>query len=107
KGTILQVKSKGIEAQGYDSPQGFVVLASSRAVRSETPSIHNYIRALRASLVERGVFVLDGGSYRVTQDYVFNSPSTAAGVILGQSANGRVLWHDKNGRTLKDIQEAG
>ncbi len=42
----------------------------------------------------------------MTQDYIFNSPSTAAGVLLGRSANGRLEWQDAAGRTLKDIQEA-
>ena len=39
-------------------------------------------------------------------DYTFNSPSTAAGVMLGRSANGRVEWKDATGRTLKDLQTA-
>jgi hypothetical protein len=40
------------------------------------------------------------------QDYVFASPSTAAGVVQGRSANGRVDWKTKDGRTLRDIQDA-
>lgn len=48
----------------------------------------------------------EGAYYRLTQDYTFNSPSTAAGVLLGRSANGRIEWSDAQGRTLKEIQEA-
>jgi hypothetical protein len=36
----------------------------------------------------------------------FSSPSTAAAVVLGRSANGRVEWKAVDGRTLKEIQEA-
>jgi hypothetical protein len=36
----------------------------------------------------------------------FSSPSTAAAVVLGRSANGRVEWKAADGRTLKEIQEA-
>ena len=42
----------------------------------------------------------------VPQDYVFASPSAAAGVVQGRSANGRVDWKTKDGKTLKDLQEA-
>ena len=36
----------------------------------------------------------------------FDSPSTAAGVLLGRSTNGRVDWKDAEGRTLKELQTA-
>ena len=44
-------------------------------------------------------------AYRFTQDYSFSSPSTAAAVALGRSANGRIEWKDKSGKTLKAFQE--
>ena len=34
-------------------------------------------------------------------------PSTALGVLLGRTSNGRVQWKAANGRTLKDIHEPG
>jgi hypothetical protein len=43
--------------------------------------------------------------YRFTQDFVFSSPSTAAAVVLGRSANGRVEWKDAAGTTLRERQE--
>lgn len=45
-----------------------------------------------------------GDRYRFSQDQVFGSPSTAAGVILGRTANGRIEWKTKDGKTLKDVQ---
>ena len=39
------------------------------------------------------------------QDYTFNSPSQAAGVMLGRNANGRVQWKTESGVTLKTQQE--
>ncbi|MGB6649164.1 MAG: DUF4357 domain-containing protein, partial [Bacteroidota bacterium] len=44
--------------------------------------------------------------YEITQDYTFASPSTAAGVMLGRSANGRIEWKTADGKTLKSIQDA-
>lgn len=81
------------------------MLAGSQAVKEEVASIHAYLRELRKALVENGVFEDAGASYRLTQDYTFNSPSTAAGVLLGRPTNGRVDWKDAQGRTLKEIQE--
>jgi hypothetical protein len=47
-----------------------------------------------------------GAGYAFEQDYLFSSPSTAAGVVLGRSANGRTEWKTKEGKTLKAIQDA-
>ncbi|MGB9835006.1 MAG: DUF4357 domain-containing protein, partial [bacterium] len=101
----LFLKAKGVEARGIDAPEGFVVRAGSTAVKKEAPSIHGYLRELRRTLVENGVFKDEGDVYKLTQDYTFSSPSTAAGVLLGRSANGRTEWKGRNGQTLKEIQE--
>lgn len=101
----LRLEGKGIKATGYESPQGFVVLQGSQAVFGETPSIHAYMKTLRAELRTNGVLVEQNGSFVFSQDYAFNSPSTAAGVVLGRAANGRIEWKDARNRTLKEIQE--
>lgn len=105
-GMELLLKAKGVEARGIETPQGFLVRAGSRAVTAEVASIHAYISEARSGLVENGVLRLDRDRYVFTQDYPFASPSTAAGVVLGRSANGRIEWKAKDGRTLKAIQEA-
>lgn len=38
---------------------------------------------------------------------MFFSPSTAAMVMLGRTANGRVEWKTGDGRTLKQLQSEG
>ena len=103
---LLLLKGKGIVARGHERDEGFVVLAGSQAVKDEVPSIHRYLADMRASLTERGIFAADDGFLKLTQDYTFDSPSTAAGVMLGRSANGRIEWQDDQGRTLKAIQAA-
>lgn len=102
----LYLKSKGIIAQGHDEDEGFVVLAGSQAVKDEVPSIHRYLVDMRNSLKERGILAADGDFLKLTQDYTFESPSTAAGVMLGRSSNGRIEWQDDQGRTLKALQQA-
>lgn len=102
----LILKAKGIEARGIDSVEGFIVRAGAQAVKAEAQSIHAYMTTIRQSLLSKGVLVDKGDSYQLTQDYTFNSPSTAAGVLLGRTANGRIEWKDTKGRSLKEIQEA-
>ena len=70
------------------------------------PSIHRYLVTFRKSLVENGILETAGENLRFSQNYSFDSPSTAAGVVQGRSANGRIDWKDEQGRTLKDIQTA-
>jgi hypothetical protein len=60
---------------------------------------------LRQELIDNGVLQADNGNYKFAQDYAFSSPSTAAAVVLGRSANGRIEWKDGQGRTLKELQE--
>ena len=83
--------------------------SSSRAPlarASEVPSIHGYLSDLRAKLVADGVLAPEGIHLRFTKPYAFDSPSTAAGVVLGRAANGRVEWKDAAGVTLKQRQIA-
>ena len=54
------------------------------------------------------MLVDEGEMYRLAQDYAFETrPSTAAGVLLGRSANGRAEWKDAKGRSLKEASGAG
>lgn len=106
--TVLHLKGKGVVAQGFEANQGFIVKSGSQAVGESVPSMRQHVFgmfALREELIGNGVLARDGAQYRLTQDYVFSSPSTAAAVMLGRSANGRVEWKDANGRTLKELQE--
>lgn len=106
---VLSCKGKGVLASGYEASQGFVVKAGSQAVTEAVPSMQQYVRSMfdvRQELIANGVLAMADGLYRFTQDYSFSSPSTAAAVVLGRSANGRIEWKDAQGRTLKELQEA-
>jgi hypothetical protein len=103
---VLKAKRKGIEAWGQTTGQGFVVRAGSRAVKNESDLLSRGYRKIRQDLLARGTFADEGSYYLLTQDCTFRSPSAAATVLLGRSANGRREWRDAQGRTLKEIQEA-
>lgn len=102
---LLFIESKGIKASGYEDAKGFVVREGSQLVKEEVPSIHQYMTTLRNDFIQQGVIVENGQYLAFTQDQVFSSPSTAAGVILGRTANGRIEWKTKDRITLKQIQE--
>jgi hypothetical protein len=103
---LFRMSGKGSTASGYESAEGFVVLSGGKARVEEVASTHKYVIAQRRSLVERGIFVLEGDQYRLTQDYTFNSPSQAAAVMMGRNANGRIEWKNSQGQTLREVQEA-
>jgi hypothetical protein len=105
-GRMLQLNAKGIKAEGRETAEGFVVRSGSGAVKVEVPSCHAYLKDLRTALITNGVLKPSGEGFAFAQDYVFPSPSTAAGVILGRSSNGRTEWKAADGKTLKQIQEA-
>ena len=106
KSQDLILSAKGVEARGYEDVASFVVRSGSQAVKDEVASIHNYLSDLRTDLKAQGILVDQGATYRFAQDYPFGSPSTASGVILGRSSNGRIEWKNAKGLTLKSIQEA-
>lgn len=61
---------------------------------------------LRQELISNGVLAMQAGVYQFTRDYTLSSPSTAASVLLGRSANGRIEWKGEDCRTLKELQAA-
>lgn len=103
---LLHFTAKGIKAEGMEISDGFIVRSGSGAVQSHRPSCPDQIKKMRASLIANGVLKLADRDYVFTQDYTFSSPSTAAGVVQGGAANGRVGWKTEDGKTLKELQEA-
>lgn len=103
---ILVCEIKGLKATGRLTPAGFVVLKDSQAVLQERPSAQQYPSAIapRRKLIEDGTLVEDGGHLRFTRDTEFSSPSAAATVVHGGSANGLLAWRNADGLTLKELE---
>ena len=59
------------------------------------------LKKLRNKLIDNGTVVNEV----FVKDYVFTSPSLAAAVVMGRNANGRTEWKNKDGITLKDVEE--
>jgi hypothetical protein len=103
-GIRYRLSGPDASGEGEDRNDGFLVFAGATARIEETASLSEPFSRLRRRLVETGVFVHDGGLYRLAEDHLFNSPSTAAMALLSRNANGRTEWKDSSGVTLKEHQ---
>jgi len=97
--------ARGAEARAIVTAEGVVVLEGSLAAVDEVPTTPDSTRRLRAKLTQEGALVLQDSHYRFERDVLFATPSSAACVVLGRSANGRVELVDQAGRTLKALEE--
>jgi hypothetical protein len=102
----LHLTGPNAQGTGADTPEGFIVKAGSKARAAAVPSIHKWLVDLRDTLLAQGILFPHGDELVFAQDYAFDSPSSAAGVLLGRSANGRTEWKTAEGKTLKELQVA-
>lgn len=105
----LICKIKNATATGRRTESGFVVFAASTAVLSVRPSAESQYPntlSLRQRLIQEKTLVEKDGAYVFSKDVEFTSPSAAAAVIHGGSANGLTAWKDGSGKSLKELEEA-
>ena len=100
--TIFEINKQNRIAKGKPTSEGFVVLKDSEIANS-LGAVNSTIIELREKLVSEGIITEENNQAIVTKDYVFSSPSLAATIVLGISANGRKEWKH-NGRSLKDLE---
>ena len=108
-GGVLFCRIKGAEARGQRTANGFVIFHGSTAVLEERPSAESYpyVVAQRKQLIAGGTLIKKDGFLVFTKDAEFSSPSGAAVVIHGGSANGLTAWKTKDGKSLKQLDEQG
>ncbi len=106
-GGVLFCRLKGAEARGQRTANGFVVFSGSTAVLEERPSAEKYpyVVAQRNQLIADATLVQQDGFLVFTKDAEFSSPSAAAVVVHGGSANGLTAWVSKDGKSLKYLDE--
>ncbi len=90
----LRHRKDGIVASAQEIDGEFTVLAGSQAQPRWTGIEHGY-KGLREALERDGTLMPEGTGMRFVHDQVFASPSAAAAVVLGRSANGRIDWKAK------------
>ena len=106
-GGVLVCRMKGAEARGQRTANGFVVFQESTAVLEDRPSAGSYPNVLdqRKQLIADGTLIPKNGLLVFTKNSEFTSPSAAAVVVHGGSANGLVAWKTEDGKTLKQLDE--
>jgi hypothetical protein len=96
--------ARGANASGQMTNEGFVVTKYSEVADSFTNSFPKSMQKLRENLIKDGIIQEINGVYKLTKDYLFSSPSAAASIVMGRSANGLNEWKSKDGRVLKAIE---
>jgi hypothetical protein len=106
-GGVLFCRIKGAEARGQRTANGFVIFHGSTAVLEKRPSAESYpyVVAQRNQLITDGTLIEKDDFLVFTKDAEFSSPSAAAVVIHGGSANGLTAWKTKDGKSLKQLDE--
>jgi hypothetical protein len=102
----FRLRASRIRASGVVNARGFLVQKGSQAMPSSAISVQAYIERKRQRLLADGVFKANGKVWELTEDHKFDSPTTAAAVLLGRSANGRIKWETDSGSTLRQVQDA-
>ena len=100
---VFYCKRGGADARGVYNEEGFVVLKGSLARRDTALSSHDTIEPRREELVGSGVLCATKGGYRFERDWVFSTPSAAAAIVSGGSANGWIEWKNGKGQTLDEV----
>ena len=97
---VLTIVSKSINAKGYMTDDGFIVLKGSQMRKETRKSCRDLILKRREELIASGKVV----DYVFAEDITCSSSSAAAGVILGGDSNGLVCWQNESGVLLKQLQ---
>jgi len=101
---LLIKAARGANARGKRVSDGFVVFKGSEIAMDTVPSFPKGFNTLREELLETEQISEHKGKLTFEADYLFSSPSAAAAVVMGRSANGLIEWKDKSGRDLKSIE---
>ncbi len=100
-------EGKGSKSEAILLDDGKVlVLKGSTAIKENAPSFekHNY-KKIKDNLLKIDRLVEVGDYLSFSEDYLFDSLSAAAAVILARSAQGPKEWKFKTGKSVKDFIE--
>ncbi len=102
---FLYIKAaRGANGKGSRVSDGFVVFKGSEIASYTAPSFPKSLNTLREELLENEIIKNFDAKTVFQVDYLFSSPSSAAAIVMGRSANGLIEWKDGNGYDLKSIE---
>jgi hypothetical protein len=102
---LLVCEGKNVKATGRMTNEGFVVYKDSTA----TSNISKAVKDRNIKIIDR---LISGGyvkstpiGYEFIKDFVFNSPSAASDIVLGNSTSGWELWKTTDGKKMREVYE--
>lgn len=105
KQDLFYIKAaRGADGIGEQTSDGFVVFKKSKAAATIVNSMSSNLITYRKNLIDEGVLVDKVDYFEFSDDYIFSSPSTAAGMVMGRNANGLSEWKNKDGKSLKEFE---
>lgn len=105
KNNIYFCKWPNADALWYYTDEGFLVQKSSKVRKNTTSTAWNWINWIQKKLLEEKVLEhLSAEELIFSKNYLFNSPSASAGLILWRRANWWLEWKNKEWKTLDEIE---
>lgn len=99
---VLYINTGSVKAKGLVTTEGFVVLAGSGVnEKVSEKSLSPGAVKLREKLFREGKVE----NLKTTEDILFSSSSAAADFLLGYSVSGPRIWKNKQGVSLKELDD--
>ena len=105
---LISARKHGLRASAVLLDGEFVVEAGSlaRSAWEGAETRRSSYADLYDGLRREGVLVTEGEHAVFAKNYTFTSPSAAAAVVLGRSANGATAWRTDDGLAFKDWERS-
>lgn len=101
---LFYCKGKGAIATGRMTNDGFIVYKDSTASTNTSKAVTDRNQKIIKKLIENGyVHETNNSSLIFLKDYVFNTPSAASDIVLGNSTSGWKKWKTENNLTLENV----
>ena len=81
-----------------------MVFAGSTCNVEVTKTVGEWVINKRHDLLKTNILIQKNEVYEFVANYIFSSPSAAAAVVLGRSANGWKEWKYIDGKTLDEVK---
>ena len=102
---LFYCKSSGADGKGEYTSEGFVVHHGSKGRAEVVASLQGTSNErFRNQLMAEGILATQGDALVFTRDHLFASPSMAAVVLMGRTANGWINWKNAQGQTLDEVK---
>ncbi len=103
---IFFCRGPNADARGALVEDGFVIFAGSKTRRHPPPASLKFGAWIEQLIAANVLEPINEDELRLTQDYIVNSPSYAAALVLARHSNGWSEWKRADGKTLHDVYRA-